>query len=130
MAASFDLNKLSLAGPPVTLVEGILENAAAGAAQYDVSAAGTLVYIPGSARAPLKLVWVDRKGAEQPINVPAHAYFLPRIAPDGQRVAVGIEETDPQIWVYDTKRDALTRLTFQGKPNVDPIWTRDGQRIV
>ena len=130
IAAPFDLNKLSLAGPPVTVVEGVLENYGAGAAQYDVSATGTLVYIPGLAHAPLKLVWVDRKGVEQPINAPSHTYVLPRVAPNGQPVAVGIEETDAQIWVYDTKRDALTRLTFQGKSNVDPIWTRDGQRIV
>ena len=129
-AAPFDLNKLSLAGPPVTLLEGVLENAAAGATQYDVSASGTLVYIPGLAHAPLKLVWVDRKGVEQPINAPPHTYVLPRISPDGHRVALSIEETDPQIWTYDMERDALTRLTFQGKPNVDPIWTRDGQRIV
>ena len=54
MAAPFNLNKLSLAGPPVTVVEGVIENAAAGAAQYDVSATGTLVYIPGLAHAPLK----------------------------------------------------------------------------
>lgn len=130
MAAPFDLNKLSLAGPPVAVVEGVLAEVAADAAQYDVSATGTLVYIPGLAHAPLKLVWVDRKGAEQPVNAPPHTYVLPRIAPDGRRVAVGIEETDPQIWIYDVARDALTRLTFQGKPNVDPVWTRDGQRIV
>lgn len=130
MAAPFDLRRLAVTGPPVSLVEGILEDQARGGAQYDVSATGTLVYIPGSFHTPLKLVWVDRKGAEQTVNAPPHTYVLPRISPDGRRVTVGIEEADPQIWIYDLDRDTLTRLTFQGKPNVDPIWTPDGKRIV
>ncbi len=73
---------------------------------------------------------MDRKGAEQPVSAPPHTYVLPRISPDGRLVTVGIEEADPQIWTYDLGRDTLTRLTFQGKPNVDPEWTPDGKRIV
>jgi len=130
MAAPFDLRRLAVTGPPVSMVEGVLEQPAIGAAQYDVSATGTLVYIPGSFQTPLKLVWLDRKGAEQPVNAPPHMYVLPRLSPDGRRVTFGIEEADPQIWTYDLDRDTLTRLTFQGKPNVDPIWTPEGKRIV
>jgi serine/threonine-protein kinase len=55
---------------------------------------------------------------------------LPRVSPDGQRVAAGIEEADNQIWLYDLGRDTLTRLTFEGSSNVDPLWTPDGKRIV
>ena len=130
MAAGLDLKRLSIPSPPVAVVEGILENPGPGTAQYDVSASGTLIYMPGAAQSPLKMVWVDRKGGEQPINAPPHMYVIPRISPDGLRVAAGVEESDAQIWVYDLARDALTRLTFQGAPNVDPLWTSDGQRIV
>jgi Tol biopolymer transport system component len=45
-------------------------------------------------------------------------------------LAVGIEEAEGQIWIYDLSRDALTRLTFEGEGNVDPLWTPDGKRIV
>ena len=130
MAAPFDVRRLAVTGPPVSVVEGVLEGQAGGGAQYDVSATGTLVYIPGSFHTPLKLVWVDRKGAEQAVNAPPHTYVIPRISPDGRRVTFGIEEADSQIWIYDLDRDTLTRLTFQGKPNVDPEWTPDGKRIV
>ena len=129
-AAPFDLRRLVVTGPPVSVVEGVLEGQVGGGAQYDVSATGTLVYIPGSSRTPLKLLWVDRKGAEHPVSAPPHLYVLPRISPDGRRVTFGIEEADPQIWTYDLDRDTLTRLTFQGKPNVDPEWTPDGKQIV
>ncbi len=130
MAAALDLKRLAVTSPPVAVVQGILANTGPGTAQYDVSASGTLVYMPGAAQSPLKLVWVDRKGGEQPIDAPPHMYVIPRISPDGLRVAAGVEESDAQIWVYDLARDALTRLTFQGAPNVDPLWTSDGQRIV
>jgi eukaryotic-like serine/threonine-protein kinase len=55
---------------------------------------------------------------------------MPRIAPDGRRVAVAIEEADSQIWLFDLARDTPTRLTFEGAVNVDPVWTPDGKRIV
>jgi eukaryotic-like serine/threonine-protein kinase len=128
MAAPLDLTRLALTAPPVTVLEGVLSSAGSGTAQYDISASGTLVYMPGQ-HTPLKLVWVDRRGGEQPVNAPPHSYVLPRISPDGRRVAVGVEESDAQVWLYDLERDALTRVTFQGAPNVDPIWTPDGQRI-
>ena len=44
-------------------------------------------------------------------------------------MAAGIEEGEGQIWLYDISRDALSRLTFDGPMNVDPIWTPDGKRI-
>ena len=98
---------------------------------FSFSSTGTLTYVPGSVEAgSLKLVWVDRKGGEQPVPAPAHNYVLPRVSPDGQRVAAGIEEADNQIWLYDLGRDTLTRLTFEGSSNVDPLWTPDGKRIV
>jgi TolB protein len=100
-------------------------------AGFSFSSTGTLIYISDIGGAgSLKLVWVDRKGAEQPVPAPAHNYVLPRVSPDGQRVAAGIEEVDNQIWLYDLGRDTLTRLTFEGSSNVDPLWTPDGKRIV
>jgi len=33
------------------------------------------------------------------------------------------------IWVYEWERDTLTRLTFSGESNQNPVWTPDGQRI-
>jgi Tol biopolymer transport system component len=76
-----------------------------------------------------RLVWVNRNGAEQPLAAPAHAYLMPRLSPDGRRVAVGITEQDSQVWLYDLSRETLTRLTFEGNLNLYPAWTPDGKRI-
>ena len=39
-----------------------------------------------------------------------------------------IQETKPDIWVYDIPRQTLTRLTFEGL-NQQPQWTPDGKRV-
>jgi eukaryotic-like serine/threonine-protein kinase len=125
MATPFDVRSLKTTGPAVPVVEGVMP------LQYSFSSTGTLVYIPGSSQAPqLRLVWVDRKGTEQPIPAPPHNYVMPRISPDGRRVAAGLEEADNEVWLYDLTRDTLTRLTFAAGENIDPAWTPDGQRIV
>jgi Tol biopolymer transport system component len=125
MAVPFDLRNLAVTGTAVPVVEGVLP------LQYSFSSTGSLVYSPGSIQtAQLKLVWVDRKGAEQPVPAPAHIYVMPRVSPDGQRVAAGIEEEGNQIWLYDFARDTLTRLTFEGASNTVTVWTPDGKRIV
>jgi eukaryotic-like serine/threonine-protein kinase len=131
MAAPFDPKALKLLGPAVSVQEGIAQDLNTLSTQYCFSSDGTLAYVPGSALVrQLKLVWVDRKGVEQAIPAPPHNYVLPRISPDGRDVASGIEEVDSQVWIYDLSRDTLTRLTFENGPNVDPIWTPDGRRIL
>src|SRR5216683_1111086 len=128
MAAPFDPQRLAINGAAVPVIAGVLFDR--GVLQYDFSSTGTLVYVPGSVQtAQFKLVWVDRKGAEQSVPAPPHNYVLPRVSPDGKRVAAGIEEADSQIWLYDLSRDTLTRLTFEGTGNIDPLWTPDGKRI-
>jgi eukaryotic-like serine/threonine-protein kinase len=126
MAVPFDPQRGQTIGPPVPVVQGILQDAL-GMAHYSVSRTGTLVYLSGSASAVQRqLVWVTRNGSEQPLAAPALAYGYARIAPDGRRIAV---ELDNQIWLYDDARDTLTRFTFEGTANQSPVWSPDGKRI-
>jgi len=130
MAVPFDAQRLEVAGTAVPVVQGVLQSPVSGAAQYSVSATGSLVYVPGGIHsAKQRLVWVSRNGVEQPLPAPARSYFAPRLSPDGQRVAVGVQEPDNQVWLYDLFRDTLTRFTFDGNGNTSPAWTPDGKRI-
>lgn len=130
MAVPFDPQRLEVTGTAVPMVEGVLQPAFSGAAQYSISSTGSLVYVPESVRATQRsLVWVSRNGAEKPLPAPAGAYRIPRLSPDGRRVAVVLEEPEPQVWLYDLARETLTRLTFEGDVNQNPAWTPDGQRI-
>jgi len=71
----------------------------------------------------------ERKGGEQPLPARPHAYRNPRLSPDGQRVAITIDELGSQEWLLDIGRGTLTRLTFEGSYNGAIAWTPDGKRI-
>jgi eukaryotic-like serine/threonine-protein kinase len=124
MAAPFNPERLELKGAAVPVVQGVLET---GAYQYSVSAMGSLVYVSGGVlAAQSRLVWVNRNGAEQPLAAPARDYDMPRLSPDGRRIAVDIGN---QVWLYDLARDTLSRFTFEGSINGYPVWSPDGNRI-
>jgi Tol biopolymer transport system component len=129
MAQPFDAGRLQLTGEAVPIAEGVQNNSTGGAA-FTASDNGVLAYRSGAGTPALTFAWISRNGKEQLLAAPAHNYVLPRVSPDGQRVAFGIEEAESQIWLYDLSRDTLTRLTFTGTANVDPLWTPDGKRIV
>jgi serine/threonine-protein kinase len=129
LAAPFDLASLRVAGVPVTLVPGIGRDATTGVTQFSWSDDGTLVYIAGSdISEQRRLVWVDRKGQTQPIDVATRGYIFPRLSPDGQKIAVSTVAPTPDVWVYDVPRGTLTRLTSAGI-NTRNLWTPDGTRV-
>jgi serine/threonine protein kinase/Tol biopolymer transport system component len=130
MAVSFDSQRLAVTGVAVPMVEGVVQSSSSGAAQYSLSATGSLVYVPGDVRsAQRRLVWVTRSGTEQPVAAPAHNYLFPRLSTDGRRVAVNVTEQETQVWLYDLSREALTRFTFEGKYSGNPVWAPDGKLI-
>jgi Tol biopolymer transport system component/predicted Ser/Thr protein kinase len=130
MAVPFDPQRLAVDGAAVPVVEGVLQSPLTGAAQYSFSGTGSLVYVSGGALgAESRLVWVNRIGVEQPLAAPTHAYFEPRLSPDGRHVAVVIQGPEDDIWLYDLSREALSRFTFEGTTNGAPVWSPDGKRI-
>jgi Tol biopolymer transport system component len=131
MAVSFDSTRLAVQGTPAPAIEGVMPSGGnSGGAQFSVSSIGSLIYVPRSqAVAELALVWVDRKGAAQPLPAPPHDYANPRLTPDGRHAVLEITEAGKSdIWIYDLIRDTLTRLTFEGV-NTFPVWTPDGKKV-
>jgi serine/threonine-protein kinase len=102
------------------------------AAEFSVSRQGTLVYVPGGSTvgATRSLVWVNRHGQEEPIKAPPRAYQIPRLSPDGTRVALDIRDQELDIWIWDFAGQTLTRLTDAPATDVWPVWTPDGRRII
>jgi Tol biopolymer transport system component/predicted Ser/Thr protein kinase len=129
LAQPFDADRLEFKGDAIPIAEGVQTNLNNGRAAVAVSENGVLAYRIVPAVGQIRLVWVDRKGAEQPLAAPDHAYRNPRISPDGQHVAVTIDELGSQEWVLDIARGTLTRLTFEGSYNGGAAWTPDGKRI-
>ena len=129
LAQPFDVDRLELRGDAIPIAEGVQFNTVNGGAAVAVAQNGVLVYRLVPTNAQFKLAWVDRKGVEQSLAAPARAYRNPRLSPDGQRVAVTIDELGSQEWLLDIGRDTLTRLTFEGSYNGGTAWTPDGKRL-
>jgi serine/threonine protein kinase/Tol biopolymer transport system component len=129
LAVPFDLRRLAVAGPPVSVLEGVQMNPVNGFVQLSTSADGSLAYLPGVAGGGERtLLWVDREGAPQALPTPSRGYTGPRLSPDGKRLAVGITGTNPGLWIYELARGTLTRLTTSILAPYQ-IWTSDGKRI-
>lgn len=81
--------------------------------------------------APRALLWVDRKGHEEPTGAPPRAYGTPRLSPDGTRVAAEIyDQSTNDIWIWDFPRETLRRLTFDPAGDGMAVWTPDGRQII
>ena len=132
-AVPFDLERLEVRGTPAPLLEEVAYSLVTGSAQFDFSGAasgpGTLVYRSGrEASGLLTVQWLDGAGKTQPLLAKTSFYGRPRLSPDGQRLALTVTEGLRDIWIYELKRDTMTRLTSGGSGDY-PIWSPDGRYI-
>ena len=127
MAAAFNPRTLQLSAERVTLQEPV-KTTIAGAADFALSHDGTLVLVPESARPERKLMWVDRKSVASSVIDAGDDYWLPRLSPEGTRLAVGI---GPDVWVIDPIRGTRHRVTYGTSSTLFPYtWSSDGTRII
>ena len=129
LAVPFNLRKLQVTGPPVSVLEGVFMSSNTGMAAFSISSDGSLVYaaggVEGGARVP---VWVDRRGGAMPLPLPARSYLHPRLSPDERQLAIEIEGPAHDFYTYDFSRGALTKMSFDGASHW-PMWTPKGDRL-
>jgi Tol biopolymer transport system component len=131
-AVPFDLKRLEVTGQPAPILEGVAASPRTGGAQLSFSETGNLVYVAGPGGVQnVSIYWMDHEGKFQPLRETPAVYYNPAFSPDGKRLALEIFDGKRRdIWVDEWERDTLTRLTFGGESNTNPVWTPDGQRIV
>ena len=131
-ALPFDVKTLTTRGAAVPIVDDVAHDDYIGNGQFDVSRTGTLVYrrALGGAQTLRTLQWVDAAGKRVPLLAKPGVYQELRLSPDGARIAVSVADGRRQdVWVYDTQRDATTRLTFGDATYRYPTWSPDGRAI-
>jgi len=129
VAVPFDLKRLEVTGKPVVVANDVAFDPLTGGANFAVSDAGELVYIPQSAVSEdLSLAWLDRQGKIERLPVPPRPYREPHLSPDGKQIAVTVGVRNPDIWVVNIPRGLQTRVTFDGAAS-EPVWAPDGRRI-
>jgi len=130
LAVRCDPEALAVVGQPVTVLEGVLMSVNSGVANFDISASGDLVYVPGGAdKGGRTLVWVDRNGSAEPLGLPPRSYLHPRISPDDHQLAIEIEGPNHDFYVYDFARSVLSKMTTDGVSHW-PVWSPDGTQLV
>ena len=132
LGVSVDPVTLAVRGTPVPLLDDVVSDAGSGGAQFDVSHTGTVVYRSGKVGVQgYPVVWMDSAGKIQPLLPKPGVYYTPRVSPDGRRLALAMDAGKGlDIHAYDAVRDALSRLTFNGHTNRNPLWTPDGRHLV
>jgi Tol biopolymer transport system component/predicted Ser/Thr protein kinase len=126
----FDPKTLEVKGTPIAVVEGVRTAAADGGAVLAVSNNGTLVFQPGTFTARGRnLVWMDRSGKATNITDEVKPYSSPAISPDGKRIALTLEGSSYDVWVYEMERGTLTKVTF-GADDYSPKWSPDGKMLM
>ncbi len=132
MAQPFDAERLTTTGEAVPVaeqVQGVLNSGRVGA--FSVSETGLLAYREGAGASGAFLTWFDRSGKQGTAVGDAARLNEFRFSPDGQRVAVAVQDRAGfDIWIYDVSRGLRTRLTFDAASDRYPVWSPDGASIV
>jgi eukaryotic-like serine/threonine-protein kinase len=129
-AVAFDPDTLAVGDVTEAVLQGVSGDTSTGAVHFDISASGTLAYIPaGAEQALMRLAWVEKTGRINFLGVPPGAYSDPAVSPEGKRVAITvIAGGGRDISIFDADRGTFTRITFGGM-SFTPAWSRDGRWI-
>jgi eukaryotic-like serine/threonine-protein kinase len=131
MAQRFDPGIRQLTGDPFPVADRV-PNEGSRYASFSVSENGVLVYARGAARATTRLTWFDRAGNITATTGAPGRYLTLALAPDDRRVAVSLASGTNEnraIWILDSARGGMSRMTFDAVDDTSPVWSPDGSRI-
>jgi Tol biopolymer transport system component len=132
LAREFDPETMTLVGEGVAVADGVITEAAAGLPAVSASATGTIVYRTGESGPQRQFALVDRAGRQlQRIGPAAARPSYASISPDGRRLA--IQRTfagNTDVSIFDVNWGTAARFTDDPQPDISPVWSPDGDRIV
>ncbi len=123
----FDPKSLTVKAAPVPVLNGVKSGASNGDADFAVSNNGTLAFEPGTlTNFRRNLVWMDRKGNATNVTPEIKPYGTPSLSSDGKRIAMILQTSSFDVWVYDIERDNFTKVSF-GADDYHPHFSPDGR---
>lgn len=132
-AQGFDAVRGVMLGNAHPMAEQIAFGGPANLAAVSTSSAGPIAYRTGSTGGKRQLIWVDRSG-RQLATVTEPGSFGPAyvsMSPDHTRLAVQRSiDGNVDIWLIDLDRAGTVRFTTDPRPEIAPLWSPRGDRIV
>jgi Tol biopolymer transport system component len=125
LVAEWDWERRAVSGEPRRVADGVQMDAFFGQAQYSVAGNGVLVYVPGGVGSVGRVARVDRAGRVELLEVPEQTYSAVDVAPDGERLALGVADVNDYIWIYDFDRREGRKLAG----GAVPVWSPDGREV-
>ena len=130
MAQRFDPSNGTVSGDPQVVAKGVMNDIATWHMDASVSESGLLIFGSGGT-GDWQLVFSDI--ASKQVTTVADKLFnlqTASVSPQGDRVAMQVDNGTSDIWIQDLVRGVRTRLTFGPVQNSNPVWSPDGKWIV
>jgi serine/threonine-protein kinase len=130
----FDLQRLDVRGVPAPLITGIgINDIITGGGQFTFSDTGTFAYLDGDVSGRVyPISWLNAAGAMQSLVEAPGAYSVPKLSPNGKRLAyVSTTSNDrSDVWVYDVEQETSWRLTLNSPGFWEVAWAPDSLHLV
>ena len=122
-ALPFSIASMSVTGDPFTLAPNGPEPSAA--------RDGTLLYWGAPSYPRIQLTWHDRTGKKIASIGPPEPIETMALSADGRSVALNLIAAEGQggLWILDTTRGTLSRLTFSPQTDLNPVWSPTGREV-
>jgi len=129
MALALDVSDRKVTGSPTPVHDPVaVAPNNNGNSDVFLSSGGALVSAVGSTAS--RLSWLSRDGSVRSVLPEVRDYQVPRLSPDGRRIAVLIRDgTSQDVWIYDVPTGTLSRLTDAARVT-SVEWARDGKRVI
>ncbi len=131
MCQKFDPGSLKLSGDIYTISSNISFYDPRIEAAFSVSNTGSLIYQNKSIN-NLQIVLLNKNGDIKERLFKQTFENFARLSPDGSKIAysaLGSDEKNADIWIYDIKRKISSRITFNANYDAYPVWSPDGKYI-
>ncbi|MGK2857244.1 MAG: protein kinase domain-containing protein [Thermoanaerobaculia bacterium] len=129
-AQRFDQKNAKVEGDAISIAPVQISNFGL-SAYFAVTNSGTLVFVEQGSEDLSELVWLDRQGRRLgAIGEPGY-YWSPRLSHDERRVAIDKSDSSGKgdIWLLETERPGMTRLTFDALNESSPLWSHDDKSV-
>jgi WD40-like Beta Propeller Repeat len=132
-AQTLDMRRLTLVGDPVLVAQGVDADRDSAIAALSASAPGLFAYRTGGAGKERQFVWFDRSGRVLALigSAESRGAAYASASPDYRRVAFQkAVDGNVDIWLLDLERNASIRITSEPQPEIAPVFSPTGDRIV